>query len=74
MMAYLHGANWKRVKATLEELGAPTTAEELNVEDSDIIEALSKAAALRPERFTILNKSNMTPEDFRKLGKATVVF
>ena len=74
MMAYLHGANWKRVKATLEELGAPTTAKELNVEDSDIIEALSKAATLRPERFTILNKSNMTPEDFRKLGKATVVF
>jgi len=74
MMAYLHGANWKRVKATLEELGAPTTARELNVEDSDIIEALSKAATLRPERFTILNKSNMTPEDFRKLGKATVVF
>lgn len=74
MMAYLQGTNWKRVKASLEELGAPTTAKELNVEEDDIIEALVKAATLRPERFTILNKTNMTSEAYRKLCKATMVF
>ena len=74
MMAYLHRADWKRVKSTLEKLGAPTTAEGLGVDEDDIIGALSKAATLRPERYTILNKADLTIDACRSLGKATMVF
>ncbi|MGA1822249.1 MAG: NAD(P)-dependent glycerol-1-phosphate dehydrogenase [Thermoplasmatota archaeon] len=54
MMMYLHGGNWEGIRDSLRILGAPTTAEELGVSDSDIIEALIRAREIRPERYTIL--------------------
>jgi glycerol-1-phosphate dehydrogenase [NAD(P)+] len=73
MMAYLHWANWKRVKATLKELEAPTSAQELGVEKDDIVKALKKAASIRPERYTILNKLNMDLSACERLAKVTEV-
>lgn len=73
MMAHLHGANWKRVKETLTMLDAPTTAEELRVEEEDVIEALERASTIRPERYTIFNKLNLRREDYRKIAKTTKV-
>jgi glycerol-1-phosphate dehydrogenase [NAD(P)+] len=73
MMAYLHKANWKRVKATLEKMGAPTTANQLGVAEDDVIKALRMAATIRPERYTILNKLDLTSEACEKLAKTTGV-
>jgi len=73
MMGYLHRANWKHVKKTLEELGAPTTAEELGVEREEIIEALRAAATIRPDRYTILNKLAPDEDACERLAKATEV-
>ncbi|MDH5483297.1 MAG: NAD(P)-dependent glycerol-1-phosphate dehydrogenase [Candidatus Bathyarchaeota archaeon] len=73
MMAYLHRANWKRVKDTLRKLGAPTTAEELGVEEDDVLRALEVATAMRPERYTILSKSRLKREAFERLARATEV-
>jgi glycerol-1-phosphate dehydrogenase [NAD(P)+] len=71
MMSYLHRANWKHVKKTLEELGAPTTAKELGVEKEEIIEALRAATTIRPDRYTILNKLNLDRDACEKLAGTT---
>jgi glycerol-1-phosphate dehydrogenase [NAD(P)+] len=73
MMAYLHGANWRRVKATLEKLEAPTSAHALGVEGEKIVRALELAPRLRPERYTILNKLNLSGEACVRLAETTGV-
>ena len=69
MMACLHKADWKRIKQTLEVLGAPTNADELGVEKEDIVKALEMAPTIRPERYTILNKLNLNCEDYERLAR-----
>ena len=73
MMAYLYGANWKRIRDTLRRLGAPTTAAELGVEDEDIVKALELACTIRPDRYTILQKLCLDQETCRKVAKATEI-
>ena len=73
MMAYLHKANWKRVKATLEKMGAPTSANQLGVEEEDVTKALGMAATIRPDRYTILDKLDLTLEAREKLARTTGV-
>jgi glycerol-1-phosphate dehydrogenase [NAD(P)+] len=73
MMAYLHKVNWRRIRTTLEKLGAPTKANELGIEKEDVIEALGKARMVRPERYTILNKLNLGREACEKLARITGV-
>jgi len=73
MMAYLHKADWKRIKKTLGMLGAPSNADELGVEKEDVIMALEMSSTIRPERYTILNKLNLKREDYERLAKTTSV-
>ncbi len=73
MMAYLHGIKWKRIRHVLRTVGAPVTAEELGVADTDIIEALVMAAKIRPERYTILGETGLTYEAAEKLARKTGV-
>src|SRR5208283_4793237 len=71
LTAYLYRANWKKIRATLKQMGAPTTAKELGVKDSDLVKALEIASKIRPERYTILNKLNLNFEGCEKAAKAT---
>jgi glycerol-1-phosphate dehydrogenase [NAD(P)+] len=73
MMAYLHKANWKRVRDTLRKLQAPTNAQELNVDKKEIVNALKLSPTLRPDRYTILNKLNLSTEACERLAKTTGV-
>ncbi|MEM3673454.1 MAG: NAD(P)-dependent glycerol-1-phosphate dehydrogenase [Candidatus Bathyarchaeia archaeon] len=73
MMAYLHKMNWRRIREALKNLGAPTNAKELRVEEEDIVKALALAQSIRPERYTILNKLNLSVEACRKVAEATGV-
>jgi glycerol-1-phosphate dehydrogenase [NAD(P)+] len=73
MMAYLHGRNWKKIKQLLRKVGAPTTAEELGVTPEEVIEALTLAAKIRPERYTILGEKGLTREAAEMLAKKTGV-
>jgi glycerol-1-phosphate dehydrogenase [NAD(P)+] len=73
MMACLHKADWKRIRGTLEVLGAPTNADELGVEKEEVIGALEMASSIRPERYTILNKLNLNREDYEGLARVTRV-
>jgi glycerol-1-phosphate dehydrogenase [NAD(P)+] len=71
LSAYLHRANWKRIRDTLKQIGAPTTARELGVKDEDVVRALEMAATIRPERYTILHKLNLNREACEKVAKIT---
>jgi len=73
MMAYLQGANWKQVKKTLERLGAPASASDLGVNKEEVVEALELSATLRPERYTILRKLNLSRDGYEKLARTTGV-
>ena len=73
MCAYLHGANWQLIKDVLHRVGAPTTAKELGIEAEYIIEALTKAHSIRPERYTILGESGLTKEAAQRVASITGV-
>ena len=73
MMMYLHGGDWKNIKDVLSKVGAPITAKELGVKDEDIIEALSIAHTIRPERYTILGERGITKDAAIEVGKITGV-
>jgi len=71
LMSYLFKSNWKRIRSSLKLIGAPTTAKELGVSDVDVVKALELAATIRPERYTILQKLNLSFEACEKTAKAT---
>ena len=71
LSAYLYKSNWQGIKKTLKLLNSPTTAAELNVEDSDVIKALKLASKIRPERYTILHKLDLDEAACEKVAKAT---
>jgi glycerol-1-phosphate dehydrogenase [NAD(P)+] len=73
MMAYLHGANWKLIRDSLRTIGAPTTAKELRIEPKYVIEALTIAHKIRPDRYTILGENGLTHGAAERLALATGV-
>jgi len=73
MCAYLHGANWQLIKDVLHRIGAPTTAKELGIDSEYVVEALTKAHSIRPERYTILGESGLTKEAAEKVASITGV-
>ena len=72
MMMYLHGGDWKTIREALKQVGAPTTARKMGLEDDTVIEALVNAHNIRPERYTILG-SGLTREAALKTAKITKV-
>ena len=72
MMAYLHGINWKRIKKTLETVGAPTSAYDLDIDPEDVVLALTTAHKIR-RRYTILGESGISEDAARTLAKRTGV-
>ena len=73
MMAKLQNQDWKKIVKTLNEVGAPTTAKQIGLKESEIIEALMMAQDLRPERYTILKEIEMTEQKAMNLAKRTKV-
>jgi glycerol-1-phosphate dehydrogenase [NAD(P)+] len=73
LVAYLFKIDWQRIRNSLKLIGAPTTAKELGVADCDVVKALELAAKIRPERYTILHKLNLSSEACEKTARATGV-
>jgi len=72
-MAKLQDQDWKKIIKTLNEVGSPTTAKQIGLKESEIIEALMMAQDLRPERYTILKEIKMTKQKAMNLAKRTNV-
>jgi glycerol-1-phosphate dehydrogenase [NAD(P)+] len=73
LIAYLYRSNWQSIKTTLKQLGAPTTASELGVKDIEVVKALELAPKIRPERYTILHKLNLSTEACERAARSTGV-
>ena len=73
MMAKLQGQDWKKIVKTLKDVGAPTTAKQIGLKPDVIIEALTIAQELRPERYTILKEIKMTEKRALNLAKSTKI-
>ncbi len=73
MIAKLHGIEWERIAGTLRDVGAPTTAGEIGLDADTVVGALLRAASLRPERYTILNKVKLDERKAFELAKSTGV-
>ncbi|MEM3097983.1 MAG: NAD(P)-dependent glycerol-1-phosphate dehydrogenase [Nitrososphaerales archaeon] len=73
MMAKLHDIEWERIAITLQDVGAPTTAKQIGIDADTVVKALVTASTLRPERYTILNKTNLTEKSAFELAKSTAV-
>jgi glycerol-1-phosphate dehydrogenase [NAD(P)+] len=71
LIAYLYGANWKRIRESLHRLGAPTSAAELGTTDEKLVEAFELAASIRPERYTILQKLCLNHAACQEVAKVT---
>jgi glycerol-1-phosphate dehydrogenase [NAD(P)+] len=61
------------IKEVLHRIGAPTSAKELDVDPGYVVEALTKAHSMRPERYTILGESGLTKEAAHRLASVTGV-
>ncbi len=66
MTMYLHGGDWRSIRSSLKQIGAPTTPADLNIDDEIFVKALLKAKEIRPERYTILDMG-ITEESARNL-------
>ncbi len=73
LCAYLHGANWELIRDVLRKIGAPTTATELGIDAEYIVEALTKAHSIRPDRYTIFGDSGLTNEAAVRVATITGV-
>jgi glycerol-1-phosphate dehydrogenase [NAD(P)+] len=69
----LHGANWELIRDVLRKIGAPTTATELGIDAEYIVEALTKAHSIRPDRYTIFGDSGLTKEAAVRVATITGV-
>lgn len=65
---YLHGGDWRAIRSSLHQIGAPVTPQEIGIPDEIAVEALLKAKDIRPERFTIFDMG-LTRESAAKLVK-----
>jgi glycerol-1-phosphate dehydrogenase [NAD(P)+] len=73
MMAKLHGLDWEKIAATLKNVGAPTTAAEIGLDEENLVKALVTAHSLRPDRYTILSKVKLDKKSARELAKSVRV-
>lgn len=73
MMMYLHGGDWEAIRDALKHLHAPTTAKSLGIPRETIVQALIRAHAVRPERYTILGDKGLTKEAAEELVRVTGV-
>jgi len=73
MMAKLHGADWRKIRTALKNVGAPVEASQIGVDDSKVVESLVKASSIRPDRYTILSRKRLTRKSATALARTTGV-
>ena len=68
---YLHGGNWKKIRDTLKAVNAPINSRELGIDEEVVLNAFLNSKEIRPQRVTILDKSN--PKQIEEAVLATGV-
>lgn len=73
LAARMQGLDWRAVRRALKNVRAPTTAAEIGISSSEVVTALVQAAAIRPDRYTILSAKNLDVRSATALAKETGV-
>lgn len=73
MMAKLHRLDWRKVRTSLRNVGAPVSASEIGVDRSKVVESLVRASSIRPDRYTILSKLKLDRKSAEQLASSTGV-
>jgi len=73
MMMSLHDGNWKCIQDALKRMKAPSNVYELGIDPESIIEALTDAHSIRPERYTILGDRGLSRSAAKNLAIKTEV-
>jgi glycerol-1-phosphate dehydrogenase [NAD(P)+] len=73
MMAKLHGLDWEKIVETLENIGAPTKAKQIRINEAQVVTSLLTAQSLRPDRYTILSKISLNKKSALDLAKSVGV-
>jgi glycerol-1-phosphate dehydrogenase [NAD(P)+] len=73
MMAKLHGIDWEIIVDTLKNVGAPTKAKQIKLNEDQVVRSLLAAQSLRPDRFTILSKVKLNRQSALGLAKSVYV-
>ena len=60
--SYLHGEDWKHIRNLIKKVGGPVSAKDLGIEDKYVIEALTIAHTIRPNRYTILGDKGISKD------------
>ena len=73
LMMALYGGDWKFIRDSLKVIKSPVNAKELGVSEDVIIEALTTAHSIRPNRYTILGENGISEEAAYDLAHETEV-
>lgn len=71
LAGYLRGEDWKQFQDLFRGWDIPVTAEELNISDDIVIEALVHAPSTRPDRYTILEHTGIDKDKAREAAIKT---
>jgi glycerol-1-phosphate dehydrogenase [NAD(P)+] len=72
LMACWQGQDWERIRSSLRQAGAPTTAGELGLDRETLLKALLEARKIR-DRYTILDRKPLDREKALELCRSTGV-
>ena len=68
---YLHGGDWEKIRDTLKAVNAPINSKGLGMDDGMVLSAFINSKEIRPERTTILDKTE--PKVIEEAALATGV-
>ena len=68
---YLHGGDWEKIRDTLKIVNAPINSKGLGMDDGMVLSAFINSKEIRPERTTILDKTE--PKAIEEAALATGV-
>ncbi|MEZ0393573.1 MAG: NAD(P)-dependent glycerol-1-phosphate dehydrogenase [Desulfurococcaceae archaeon] len=72
VMLYIWGdRRWAMVRRLMERVGLPTKASQIGIEPEKLVEALTIAHKIRPERYTILGENGISREAAWKVLRET---
>mgnify|MGYP000085343152 CR=1 FL=1 len=74
MMLYYRGDDrWIDIKEFFEQIGAPTDAYSIGLKKHEVINALTIAHKIRPERYTILGEKGMSKNEAIRIARETKI-
>ncbi|MFQ6135038.1 MAG: NAD(P)-dependent glycerol-1-phosphate dehydrogenase [Nitrososphaerales archaeon] len=73
LMAKLHEIEWEKIVKALEDIQAPTRGRDLDLDDESIVKAILYAKKIRPDRYTILDRTDMDERKALSLARSTNV-